>query len=123
MFKKAANIAFALFFLLTTSGLIIQENFCYNKLVSIYIEKTSVNCCDNPCSGCHKKVILVKVQDKFIVSDYKQVPEKIAFKHLCFHHNSNPYNCSSEKYHILRTYYFALFKYVFSTAQLMVFRC
>jgi hypothetical protein len=71
VFRKAANIAFVLFFLLTTSGLAIQENFCYGKLLSVYVEKTSDKCCDTPCPGCHIKIVTLKIADTFLETSKK----------------------------------------------------
>lgn len=71
MLRKAANIVITLFFLLTTSGLTIQENFCYGKLVSVFIDKTSEKCCDTPCPGCNIKVISLKVADTFLNASIK----------------------------------------------------
>lgn len=71
MFRKVANIAFALFFLMTASGLTIQENFCYDKLISVFIDKTSEKCCDTPCPGCHIKVVTFKIADTFLNASKK----------------------------------------------------
>jgi hypothetical protein len=66
VFRKAVNIALALFFLLTTSGLTVQENLYYDKLVSVYIDKTSEKCCNTPCPGCHIKEISHRIADTFL---------------------------------------------------------
>lgn len=66
MFKRLTNIAFALYFMMTTTGVTIQENFCYDKLISVYIDKTSGKCCDTPCPGCHIKVISYRIVDTFL---------------------------------------------------------
>lgn len=71
MFKKVIHITFAVFFTLTTTGVTIQENFCNSKLLSIYFDKTSDKCCDNPCSGCHTKVISFKIADTFFNTSKK----------------------------------------------------
>lgn len=124
MFKRVINIAFALFFLLTTSGLTIQENFCYDKLVSVYIEKTSEKCCSTPCSGCHTRVIVIKVPDNFISTAKNLVPEKLTLKCpylLCAGTDFLRYvreECSNDYYHPFLT-----FKLALSIAQLQVFRC
>ena len=68
MVKIVINIIFTLGFILSTSGLTLQQNYCYDKLLSVNIAKTSDNCCDNPCSGCHIKVVALKVTDSFIKS-------------------------------------------------------
>ena len=124
MLKRVINITFALFFILTTSGLTIQENFCNNKLVSIYIEKTSNKCCDFPCAGCHIKVIIIKVSDNFISTAKNLVPEKLTLKYpylLC----TNTYFTLCVREKSLGDYYaaFLTFKLALSTAQLQVFRC
>ncbi len=124
MFRKAANIAFALFFMLSTSGLTLQENFCYDKLVSVYIEKTSEKCCSIPCSGCHTKVIVIKVPDNFISTAKKQVPFKLTLKCPYFFCTKTDFTrsvkeeCITDYYHSLSTHKLAL-----STPQLRVFRC
>ena len=71
MFKKVIHITFAVFFTLTATGVTIQENFCNSKLLSIYFDKTSDKCCDTPCSGCHIRVITLKVTDIFFNTSKK----------------------------------------------------
>ncbi len=124
MFRKAINIAFALFFMLTTSRLTIQENFCYDKLVSIFIEKTSGQCCNTPCAGCHTRVIVIKVPDNFISTAKNLVPEKLTLKCpylLCVSTDFTLYagEESTNDYY----YHFLTYKLALSTAQLQVFRC
>jgi hypothetical protein len=75
MAKIVINIIFTLGFILSTSGLTLQQNYCYDKLVSVNIAKTPDNCCDNPCSGCHIEVIAFKVTDSFIKSA-KEIKDK-----------------------------------------------
>ena len=125
MFRKAANIAFALFFILTTSGLTIQENFCYGKLVSVFIDKTSEKCCDTPCSGCHIKVISFKVADTFLNAS-KKISNKTKSVNEC------PFlGCTNENFihgtiqQKIHNHFnlFAAPKYALTRAQLQVFLC
>jgi hypothetical protein len=124
MFSRIINIAFALFFFITTSGLTIQENFCYDKLVSVYVEKTSAKCCNTPCSGCHTRVIIIKVPDNFISTAKKQVPGKLTLKCpylFCTKTDFTQYireECSNDYFNTFLT-----FKIALSAAQLQVFRC
>ena len=71
MLKKVIHITFAVFFTLTTTGVTIQENFCNSKLLSIYFDKTSNKCCDNPCSDCHIRVVTFKITDTFFYTSKK----------------------------------------------------
>lgn len=71
MFKKVIHITFALFFTLMATGVTIQENFCNSKLLSIYFDKTSEKCCDNPCSGCHIRILTFKITDTFFNTSKK----------------------------------------------------
>jgi hypothetical protein len=124
MFKRIINIAFALFFTITATGLIIQENFCYSKLVSIFIEKTSEKCCNIPCPGCHKRIIIIKVYDNFINTVKKQIPEKLTLKCayiLCIRTDFIRYGMeerSNDFYNL-----FSRFQLALTISQLMVFRC
>ena len=125
VFRKAANIAFALFFLLTTSGLTIQENFCYDKLVSVYIEKTSEKCCDIPCAGCHIKVVTFKIADTFfnaskkISNKAKSIIECPFF--VCAHENFILSIIQQKIHNHLNSFYAP--KFALSRAQLQVFLC
>jgi hypothetical protein len=124
MFKRVINIAFALFFTITATGLIIQENFCYNILVSIFIEKTSEKCCNIPCSGCHTRVIIVKVSDNFINTVKKQIPEKLTLKCpclFCARTDFTRYGMEEHSNHYDNP--FSHSKTALTIAQLMVFRC
>jgi hypothetical protein len=71
MFKKVIHITFALVFTLTATGVTVQANFCFDKMVSIYIDKTSEKCCDNPCSDCHIRVITFKITDTYFNTSKK----------------------------------------------------
>ena len=124
MFRRVINIAFALFFTIAATGLIIQENFCYHKLVSILIEKTSDKCCNTPCSGCHKRVIIIKVSDNFIHTVKKQIPEKLTLKCpyiLCVRTDFTRYGMEEHSNDFCNR--FSRFKLKLTNAQLMVFRC
>lgn len=124
MFKRVTNIAFALFFTITATGLIIQENFCYNKLVSIFIEKTSEKCCNIPCSGCHTRVIFIKVSDNFVNTAKKQIPEKLTLKCPYLFYARTDFTRYDLEEHS-NDYYnpFSRFKHALTIVQLMVFRC
>ena len=124
MFRRVINIAFALFFTITATGLIIQENFCYNKLGSISIEKTSGKCCNIPCSGCHARVIIVKVSDNFINTVKKQIPEKLTLKCpylFCARTDFTRYGMEERSNDFYNP--FSRSKLALTAAQLMVFRC
>jgi hypothetical protein len=125
MLKKVFYITFALFFTLTATGVTIQENFCNNKLLSIYFDKTSGKCCENPCSDCHIKVVTFKITDTFFSTSKKNSNNTKAFikcpfstcETKYFSHGGNgqkihnPFNLSSTP------------KSALNRAQLQVFLC
>lgn len=125
MFRKVANIAFALFFLMTASGLTIQENFCYDKLVSVFIDKTSEKCCDIPCAGCHIKVVTFKIADTFLNAS-KKISNKarsiIKCPFFACTHVNFILSVNRQKIHNhLKSFYAS--KFGLSQAQLQVFLC
>lgn len=125
VFRKVANIAFALFFLLAASGLIIQENFCYDKLVSVFIDKTSEKCCDTPCSGCNIKVISFKVADTFLNASKKISNKANSIIKCPFFACANGnfiLSITSQKIHN-HLNLFSAPKFVLNQAQLQVFLC
>lgn len=125
MFKKVIHITFAVFFTLTTTGVTIQENFCYDKLLSIYVGKTSEKCCDNPCSGCHIRVITLKVTDTFVNASNKISNKSKPIIDCPFFACANEnfiLNINRQKIHNLLNA-FSTPKIALSRAQLQVFLC
>jgi hypothetical protein len=125
MFKKVIHITFALFFTLMATGVTIQENFCFDKLFSVYIDKTSEKCCDNPCSGCHVRVITLKVTDTFFNTSEKNCNKTKTFIKCPFLAGEIHYfNQSINDRKITNPLYlFSTPKFALNRAQLQVFLC
>jgi hypothetical protein len=125
MFKKVINITFAVFFTLTTTGVTIQENFCNSKLLSIYFDKTSNKCCDNPCSGCHIRVVTFKITDTFFNTSKKVSNNTKPFVKCPFFICKTKYFNQDKNGRIIN-YPLNLFltpKFALNRAQLQVFLC
>ena len=125
MFKKVINITFAVFFTLTTTGVTIQENFCNSKLLSIYFDKTSNKCCDNPCSACHIRVVTFKITDTFFNTSKKVSNNTKPFVKCPFFICKTKYFNQDKNGRIIN-YPLNLFltpKFALNRAQLQVFLC
>ena len=125
MFKKVIHITFALFFTLTATGVTMQENFCYDKLLSVYIDKTSGKCCDNPCSGCHIRVVTFKITDTFFNTSKKDSNNTKTFiKCPFFTCKTKYFNQSKDGEKISNPLnLFSTPKFALNRAQLQVFLC
>ena len=125
MLKKMIHITFAVFFTLTTSGVTIQENFCNSKLLSIYFDKTSEKCCDNPCSGCHIMIITLKVTYTFFNTSKKNCNKTKTFIKCPFFSGEIQYFNQSINDRKITTplNLFSTPKFALSRAQLQVFLC
>jgi hypothetical protein len=74
MVKKAGHILIILLLLFVTSGLTINRHFCGNDLIKISIYKSTGNCCDQNCPGCHNEKISLRITDQFeSVQAYKDI--------------------------------------------------
>ncbi|VAW20784.1 hypothetical protein MNBD_BACTEROID01-1136 [hydrothermal vent metagenome] len=124
MFKKAIHITLALVFILSIRGVTVQQNFCDNEMISTYFGNTSEECCENPCSFCHIKIIVVKVTDSIITSVKKsKIEEQLVVKCpflLCADSNITHFN---KKYSVDLSNTLPLVTLSLNRAQLQVYLC
>lgn len=63
MFKKIKYITFVILLIISTVGVPISKHYCRNKLVSVSINTSADNCCDESGSNCCHN------EDTFVILD------------------------------------------------------
>jgi hypothetical protein len=70
MLKGIVNISFAVLFLFTSSGVVLNKHYCSNRLVSSSIFLTPKNCCNGHCNKCHNETKVYKITDNYQNSNF-----------------------------------------------------
>lgn len=66
MFKRLTHIVFALFLLVSTTGITISLHYCGGKLVTTSINKEARSCCDGTKGCCENKTFHYEIKNDFL---------------------------------------------------------
>lgn len=66
MLRKITHIIFALFLLVSTTGVTLSMHYCGGELVSTSINKEAKTCCDGTGGCCENKTVHFEVEDDYV---------------------------------------------------------
>jgi hypothetical protein len=123
MYRRITHIIFALFLLISSSGITLSMHYCGGKLISSSITKKTRTCCDGDFGCCEDKTLHFEVGDDFVnpivVENNKIVELDVLFPILSVlnfellptgaiakvtFHNSSPPPITQTRLSLLQTY-------------------